>query len=475
MLWGDKRAVLFNDPYAKLLGAKPEASLGKPFDELASPSSGQLARYLHAAFDGNSGRVDDGKIRITRGSTAETRFCSFACTPIFFPADAGEPLGVFCTLMDQTNDMEEGAELRRQFERLHELYEHAPGFIAMTEGPEHRFTVANAAYRLLVDRIDIVGRTVADVLPEVVAQGFIETLDRVYETGIPFVGRGLPLSLIDPETQERRKLFIDTIYHPVRSSGGEIVGLFAEGHDVTQQVEAQNLAAGLQAQLLRVSRATAMESLGTAVAHEINQPLAAAANYLAVATKLVGQEGQEQRLATMIERASIAALRSGEILKRLRNLSAGAGETRRCDLVQIVIEAISLTRMADQSLSISTTALHPCEVSVDPVQIQQVLVNLIKNAREATAKSEDPVIEVAVSRETTSAVVSVEDRGGGVDPTKSDHLFEWFMTTKSEGSGIGLPISKQIVEAHGGRLWFEEAPRGAKFCFSIPLAHGSVS
>jgi signal transduction histidine kinase len=471
MLWGEHRALLFNDAYAEILGPGCLKILGKPFEETAASIWDQVAPYVEHAFEGHSGNIDDTEFATWQSGYTEKRFFSFAYTPIFYPADAPKPVAAFCAMADRTNKVQRNSELQRQFERLYEIYEHAPGFIAMAEGPEHRFTFANAAYRELVGRTDIVGKTVAEVLPEVVRQGFIEILDGVFKTGVPFVGRGLPLTLDDPETGARKR-FIDTIYHPVRSPTGEISGLFAEGHDVTDQVEAQALAAALQAQLLRVSRATAIESFGTAVAHEINQPLAAAANYLSVASKLVGVDGQEAKLATMIEHASTATLRSGEILKRLRNLSSGVEDPERVDLVKVVIEAIALMKMANTDLSISTSALERCDVRIDPVQIQQVLVNLIKNGLEAMAGQHESLIEISVTRRAPEAIVSVKDHGAGVILDRRNHLFDWFMTTKADGRGIGLPISKQIIDAHGGRIWVENDTEGAVFRFSLPLDEG---
>jgi two-component system sensor kinase FixL len=345
----------------------------------------------------------------------------------------------------------------------------------MAEGPEHRFTFANAAYRELIGRDDVIGRTVAEVLPEIQRQGFVELLDRVYQTGVPFIGRGLPIEFQHPNDASPVKRYIDTIYHPVRDANGSIVGLFAEGHDVTEQVHAESRAGKLQAQLLRVSRSTAMESFGSAVAHEINQPLAAAVNYLAIARKLVDKPDKHEDLSNAIERASSAAMRAGDILRRLRTLTTtGTSNSQPTDLVKTVLEAITLVRMANPNMSVITTSLEGAVVMADAVQIQQVLVNLLRNAQEAMVDRPYPEVDISVTKNDKEATVRVEDVGPGIPQEEMPELFDWFTTTKSDGTGIGLPISQRIIEAHAGRIWAENGLNGAVFSFTLPLAKEGV-
>ena len=340
----------------------------------------------------------------------------------------------------------------------------------MAEGPDHRFTFANGAYRELVGRQDVIGKTVAEVLPEIAAQGFVAILDRVYVTGVPFVGRGLPIEIQPDPNVPARKRYIDTIYHPMRDATGEIVGLFAEGHDVTRQVEAQALANKLQSQLLRVTRTTAMESFGTAVAHEINQPLAAAVNYLGLAKKLAAKM-QRSDLSEAITNASNATMRAGDILRRLRTLTTtGSTNPEPTNLTTVAIEAITLVRMANPQLSIVTRSIEDCMVMADGVQIQQVLVNLLKNALEAMNNADHPEVAISIEKREGLAWVRVEDRGEGIPPESLDTLFDWFVTTKDEGSGIGLPIRRRIVESFGGKLTAENTADGAAFTFTLPIA-----
>lgn len=470
LLWGPEQTLLFNDAYARTLGACYPDILGKPFPQIAAPIWNHLSKYIEAAYSGESGVIEEIELPIWRTGYSESGFYSFAYTPLFSPVDGTTPVGVLCLLTDRTDKIAHKKKLARELDLLQEVYEHAPGFIAMAEGPEHRFKFANTAYRQLVGREDVVGRTVAEVLPEIQKQGFIDLLDRVFQTGIPFIGRAIPIEFQkDPESPSKKR-FIDTIYHPMRDVNGTIVGLFAEGHDVTEHVQAQLLASKLQTQLLRVSRSTAMDSFGSAVAHEINQPLAAAVNYLAIARKHVGDKAQQKVLIDALERASGAAMRAGDILRRMRLLAtSGTSRSQPTDLVQAVQEAISLVRMTTPNISVVITALDGTIVMADSVDVQQIMMNLLRNAQEAMVDSRNPEIKISISKCQDYATVRVEDCGPGIPLQKLDELFDWFVTTKSGGTGIGLPVSQRIVEAHGGRIWAENGTNGAVFFFTFPL------
>jgi PAS domain S-box-containing protein len=475
LLWGSEQTLLFNDAYARTLGARYLEILGKPFTQVAAPIWDRISPLVDDGFAGRSGVLEDVEIPTWRSGFTEMGYYSFAYTPLFLPADRKNPIGLICKLTDRTKKVAFKKRLAKELDLLHEVYEHAPGFIAMAEGPEHRFTFANAAYRELIGREDLIGRTVSEVMPEIQRQGFVELLDRVYQTGVPFIGRGLPIEFQHDPDVPPAKRFIDTIYHPVRDADGAIVGLFAEGHDVTEHVQAESLAGKLQAQLLRVSRFTAMESFGSAVAHEINQPLAAAVNYLAIARKLVGSPDKQEDLSSALERASSAAMRAGDILRRLRTLTAtGTSNSQPTDLVKTVLEAITLVRMANPNISVITTSLEGAVVMADAVQIQQVLVNLLRNAQDAMVDNPHPEVEISVTKNDWLATVRVEDRGPGIPKEKLPELFDWFMTTKSDGTGIGLPISQRIIEAHSGRIWAENSTEGAVFKFTLPLAREGI-
>lgn len=470
LVWRGQKGAIANNGVLRIFGrAVREESGSLSLPTLLEMAPG-LRECLSAAFAGKAGQAAFVRDSLANVRSEPQDICPYSFAPISDGLST-EPCGVLFVFGDQSDQTVAAARLIREHNLLHEVYEYAPGFIALADGPEHRFTFANASYRKLVGREDIVGKTVAEVLPEVVRQGFIDLLDTVYQTGEPFIGRGLPIVFESSPDETPDQRYIDTIYHPVRNARGEITGLFAEGHDVTEQVKAQSLASHLQAQLLRFSRSTALESFGSAVAHEINQPLAAAVNYLAVARKAISpEEPKADALADAIQRASHAVTRAGEILQRLRTLDrTGTATARPTELLDMILEAISLVRTANPNLEIVTTATDEVVVVADRVQIQQVIVNLLKNAQEAMISASHPMISISVKTDGKVAIVRVEDHGPGIADENLESLFEWFVTTKRDGTGIGLPISKRIIEAHDGRMWAENLRNGAAFSFTLPL------
>ena len=474
LLWGPRQTLLFNEAYASRLGARYPDILGKSFRKLAAPIWDRISAFVEDGYAGGSGVVEDAELPVWRSGFQEVGFYSFAYSPLLPMAGQGPPVGVLGLLTDRTDKIAYKRKLAKERDLLHEVYEHAPGFIAMTEGPEHRFKFANEAYRALIGRQAIIGRTVRDVLPEIEKQGFIGLLDQVFQTGVPFVGRAFPIELQSDADLPAQRHYIDTIYHPIRDADGVTTGLFAEGHDVTEHVRAETLASDLQAQLLQVSRSIAMETFGRAVAHELNQPLAATVNYLGVARKLVGDATVREALSQTLEKALAAAMRAGDILRQMRNFAAtGLSNSQPVDLTMVVLEAVNLSKMIEPDTCVVTTSLERARVMADSIQIQQVLMNLLRNAQEAMVDVTHPEILISMTKRGDLAKVSVEDRGRGLPPNQICELFDWFVTTKTGGTGIGLPISKQIVEAHSGTIWAENGPQGAIFSFTLPLATGT--
>ncbi|MGZ6013966.1 MAG: sensor histidine kinase, partial [Caulobacteraceae bacterium] len=229
-----------------------------------------------------------------------------------------------------------------------------------------------------------------------------------------------------------------------------------------------------QQELLHLSRLSDMGQMASALAHELNQPLSSAGNYISGARRLLSSD--EPPLATVMEgldKATGQIQRVGEIVRRLRVfVERGQGERRIEQLAPVVEEAIALLAptlrsQCDVNFS-SQPDLEP--VLIDRVQIQQVLLNLFRNAIEAMA--DQPVRRLLISTLADGAdavLVRVADTGPGIDPVVAERLFQPFVTSKSAGMGIGLSICRTIMEAHGGRIWAGESRAGgAEFNLSLP-------
>lgn len=262
---------------------------------------------------------------------------------------------------------------------------------------------------------------------------------------------------------------------PVRDDQGEIVQHFSSFVDLTAYHEHKlslERILSLQAQLIHVSRVSAMDTMATTLAHELNQPLTAIANYAAGCHALLASDASNVT-AVMEDLTHIteSAVRAGRIINRLREMTRG-GPVKRAsfDLGLAVRESLELVRAGScDGVSIRSEGNEVVMVEGDRVQIQQVIVNLARNGCEAAGELPDGHVTVTTKTEGNRAIVSVDDTGPGVAAAVSAHLFEWATSTKPDGMGVGLSISRTIVEAHEGRIWLESGARGrTQFCFSVP-------
>ncbi len=249
------------------------------------------------------------------------------------------------------------------------------------------------------------------------------------------------------------------------------------GRDVTQRRRAEEQAKSHLEQLAHVTRVSSMGEMATAIAHEVNQPLTAIQTFADAGMRLMqGGDANAASVQGALERISGEAARAGEIIRRTRRFVRNEpGQPVELDINHAVADVARLAGPdaveAGITLQLDLARKPPC-VLADPIQIQQVLLNLLRNAIEAVnaaPKDTRRAIVVTTACSATEVEVSVRDSGAGLaDP---DRLFEPFYTTKAEGLGIGLAISRSLVEAHGGELRAEPAPgSGAVFRFTLPIA-----
>ncbi len=248
--------------------------------------------------------------------------------------------------------------------------------------------------------------------------------------------------------------------------------------DITERQETRNRLQELQAELIHMSRFTALGEMASVLAHELNQPLAAVANYLKGGQKFLsgGKADALPMVSEALTRAMEQTLRAGEIIKNLRAFVARHETAKRAEPVVDLIEeasALALVGARSQNVHVSfdLAAALP-DVMVDHVQVQQVLLNLIRNAMDAMQQSPERRLVIAARAvETDKVEISVSDTGSGIDAQVMQHLFQPFFTTKPEGMGVGLSISRTIIEAHGGRISAAAvATGGSVFRFTLPAA-----
>jgi PAS domain S-box-containing protein len=272
--------------------------------------------------------------------------------------------------------------------------------------------------------------------------------------------------------------YTHTVGHPVLNASGNVEQFVCTMMDVTERKQAEEAREALrqvQADLARVSRVTTMGELTASLAHEVNQPIAAASTNANTCLRwLAGDTPNIEEARSAAMRIVKDVKRAGEIISRIRQLfQKGTSQRELVDLNEIIREMIVLLRgeTTRRDILVGTDlATDLPRVKADRVQLQQVLMNLMINSIEAMRDVDGPR-ELSIksqSAEDARLMVSVTDTGVGLPPQQADQIFIPFFTTKCDGTGMGLRISRSIIESHGGRLWAaDNPPRGARFCFTL--------
>jgi two-component system sensor kinase FixL len=238
--------------------------------------------------------------------------------------------------------------------------------------------------------------------------------------------------------------------------------------DLTERQKTEAQLRELQTELIHISRLTAMGEMASALAHELNQPLSAIANYLKGLRRLLAAGVSEESSAMAqeaLDKAAEQALRAGQIIRRLRGFVARGETEHQVESVKRLVEeasALAMVGVRDQGVRARFQFDQTSDlVLVDKVQIQQVVLNLVRNAIDAMENAERRELLVSTHTAEGGAItVSVADTGSGISPEITEQLFRPFTTTKREGMGVGLSISRTIIEAHGGQIWAEPNPGG---------------
>ena len=254
--------------------------------------------------------------------------------------------------------------------------------------------------------------------------------------------------------------------------------------DLTSNAEADRRSEHLHAQLAQVWGLNSMGEMASVLAHELNQPLSAVANYLRAARNLIARmELDDDDLADAVTRAGDQAVRAGEIIRTMRDLATRGGTLQKPESLAGIIAEVEfivslMARDADVRIFYD---LHKGDdvVLADRIQIQQLVVNLVRNAIEAVTKYPNRQVNISTRANADHTLITVvEDSGPGLDPAVAERLFQPLTSTKPEGMGLGLSISSAIVENHKGRIWVEPSRLGgAAFCFVLARAgsDGDVS
>ena len=413
----------------------------------------------------------------------------------------------------------EVARSTQERDRLRQLFEQAPSFMALLQGPQHRFEFVNGAYLQLIGHRDVLGRTVRDALPELHGQGFYELLDNVFATATPFVGSNLPARIQRAAAGPLEERFINLVYQPFTGEDGAVEGIFVEGYDVTHQHRAESALQALNetleqrvslrttelAEALRklqhesgerevaqaaLRQAQRMESLGQltgGVAHDFNNLLQViSGNLQLLRREVAGNERAEKRVQSAIGGVTRGAKLASQLLAFGRRQPL---EPKVLDIGRYIKGMDDMLRRAlGEEIQLETVVSGGLwNTLVDPSQIENAILNLGINARDAmpgggklTIEAGNAMLDAEYARVHDDVqpgqyvLVGVTDTGTGIPPELIDRVFEPFFSTKPEGKGTGLGLSMVygFVKQSGGHVKiYSEPGQGTTIKIYLPRVH----
>jgi len=372
----------------------------------------------------------------------------------------------------------------------------------MTAGSDHPSTVSEARLASVLDTA-VFGIIVAD------QRGRILKYNKACETLFGFTAEeahGQNLRILMPRHDAERhdrymSNYLETGEAKIIGIGREVTGRHRDGtefplqlavgeaqtpdgrqfigilRDLRTEFEAAERLNALQAQLVRMARINAVDEMGAALAHELNQPLTAVMLYLQAVTRAVakrtGPDALPREISDILAKALGEADRAGQIIHRMRRFVEKRESLRQaCNLPTLMQEAIDLVMMGSKARQVTIgrrVADGLPRVEVDPVQIQQIIVNLLRNAIEAVSACDRKEIMIEISAGDDTVRLAVADSGPGVHPDIAPQLFKAFATGSKGGVGLGLAISRSIAQSHGGDLLVDPGGDGRGACFTLVL------
>jgi signal transduction histidine kinase len=479
LLWGPKLVQVYNDAYrTTFMEGRHPAGMGQPTQECWPEVWHFNEPIYQRVMGGEPVYMEDQEYILLEGGEKRLHYLTLA----FDPVEGDEPgvEGILISVLDVTRRVMAEREnkvllsnAQETAETLRTWFDHAPGFVAVLRGPQYVFEMANQAYYQLVGHREILGKPAFEALPDVREQGFEQLLDGVRTSGKAFIGRNQQLRVQREPGGPRVQVVIDLLYQPIVNKAGEVIGIFAQGHEVTEQHRA------LQA--LREANRQKDQFLAT-LAHELRNPLAPIRQAAMIAKAPQATESQRSWSMDMIERQvqhlslllddllDVARVSTGRLRLRKESVDLGA-------VVRAAVEAAQSAAGSKEhtlGFSVQPPALR---VDADALRVEQILSNLLTNAIKYTDRNGRIVVEAGGTPEW--AEVRVRDNGVGLEPENLEKIFEMFaqvnsVLERSEGGlGIGLALSRGLAELHGGTLTASSdgLGKGTEFLLRLPVGH----
>jgi two-component system sensor kinase FixL len=443
-----------------ILGYSAEEAIGRPLSILLPPGQeDEMARMLERIKAGE--RIEHFETRRRRKDGAIIDV-SLTISPVW--DDVGRLIGASKVARDITATKRAHAEREEHAAHLRSVLDSIPDAMIVIDDKGVMRSFSATAGRLFgYAAAEAVGRNVSILMPSPYREQHDAYLARYFATGEKkVIGRGRVVVGLrkDGSTFPMELAVGEMIFGGSRSFTGFM-------RDLTERQETQQRMQDMQAELIHMSRFTAMGEMASTLAHELNQPLTAVASYLNGCRRLLdGTESVHNlMLRDAIDRAADQALRAGQIIRRLRQFVARGESERQVESLRRLIEeasALALVGVKQTGVHVSFVFDPRADwVLADKVQIQQVILNLMRNAIEAMHETERRELTISTAEQPNGMVeIRVADTGTGIAPEIASQLFHPFVTTKLHGMGVGLSICRTIIESHGGKLWADPNPEG---------------
>jgi signal transduction histidine kinase len=467
--YGPDLRLLYNDAWSVIPGERHPGCLGRPAREVWADIWDVVGPQFEEVLATRRGFATyDHLLPIEREGQIRETYWTYSFTPLF---DDQERLVGILNQGHETTALVVGERARKdEVARLRELFDHAPGAVALLHGPAHVFELANGAYLELVGHRPVIGRPVAEALPEVAQQGFVDLLDRAYVTGLTYKAEAAPVRLRRSPDGQFEERVLDFIYQPLKDAAGCVTGIFIQATDVTERDRA--------VKALIASDRRKDVFLAT-LAHELRNPLAPIRNGLELMRIASPPDDRRRPTLDMMERQLRHLVHLVDDLMDVSRIATGKIRLHREPLIlrDVLARAIESTAATFERRSQELDlALEDGTVVVegDAERLAQVFANLLNNASKFTP--EQGHVKLALKRVGDQAVITVEDDGIGIPAEALQQVFELFAQVKRQdgdqgGLGIGLALVSQLVELHGGSVAAasDGFGRGSRFTVRLPL------